>query len=381
MVTPLIALAILQQSPADDYSATWNRVSEIISTRFYDRKNREEEMNRRLKETGEKVTKAKSRIEFRDTVLTMIEAFKASHFDFMTTEDQGYYTFDNIMGGKSELPNIGAWFKKGPDGYTVQMVLNGGEAEKQGLRKGDRITMANNKPFAPVRSFEGSSSVTLTLKRGSETLTKTVVPTKTPGINMFLQASQKSFRIIERDGKKIAYFHLWMMINDSFRTELNSAISKSIDTDAFILDIRDGFGGRPERFLDLFYIPGNRIDWNFGEMTTTQVMGYSKPLVMLVNEGSRSAKEVAAHVVKSSGRGTLVGKNTAGHVLGTSPIRINEWSMLEVPMVSLKVDGIDLEGRGVAPDIEVNPEIGADGEDRILAKGIEVALGKIRGKN
>lgn len=378
MFSPLLALAILQQTP-DDYPATWKKVSDIISSRFYDRKNREEEMNRRLKEAGEKAVKAKNRLEFRDTVLEMIDGFKASHFDYLTAEDQGFYMFDNMMGGNSEMPNIGAWFKRHPDGYTIQMLLNGTEAEAQGLRKGDLITTADGKPFQPIRSFEGKPSVTLTVKRGSETLTKTVKPGATPGLKMFLDASRNSYKVIEKDGKKIAYFRLWMMLNDDFRSALSNAISKSFGTDGFILDIRDGFGGRPERFLDQFYLPGSKIDWNFGVASQTQYFGYSKPLVVLINEGSRSAKEVASFIVKASGRGTLVGRNTAGHVLGTSPMRVNEWSIIEVPMVTLKVDGIDLEGKGVAPDIEVSPEFGADGTDRILAKGLETVLAKTKG--
>lgn len=378
MFSPLIGLAILQQTPTDDYPETWKKISSIISSTFYDRAARGEELKKRLDETSPKAAAAKTRVEFRDTVLGMIESFKASHFDYLTQEDQGFYMFDNLLGGKSDMPNIGAWFKRAPSGYEVQMVLNGGEAEKQGLRKGDIVTMADGKPFVPIRSFE-KDSVALTVKRGSETLTKTISTTKTPGLKLFLDASKNSYRVIEKDGKKIAYFHLWMMLNDDFRNALTSAITRSMNTDAFILDIRDGFGGRPERFLDLFYLPGSKIDWNFGQMVSTQYFGYSKPLIVLINEGSRSAKEVAAAIVKTSGRGELIGKTTAGHVLGTSPMRVNDWSILEVPMVSLKVDGVDLEGKGVSPDIEVNPEYAADGTDRVLEKGIERALAKIRG--
>lgn len=378
MFSPLLAYALILQTP-DDYPATWKKISDIISTRFYDREKRGEEMNRRLKEAGEKATKATNRLQFRDTVLEMIDGFKASHFDFLTAEDQGFYMFDSMLGGKSEMPNIGAWFKRHPDGYTVQMLLNGMEAEAQGIRRGDIIVSSDGKPFTPIRSFENKSSVNLTIKRGGETLTKTVKPTAMPGLKMFLDASKSSYRVIEQGGKKIGYFRLWMMLNDDFRAAITSAITRaSSNTDGFILDIRDGFGGRPEKFLDQFYLPGNKIVWNYGQMKQDQYFGYSKPLVVLINEGSRSAKEVAAQIVKTSGRGTLVGKTTAGHVLGTSPMRVNDWSILEVPMVSLKVDGIDLEGNGVKPDIEVTPEFAADGTDRILAKGIETLIGKMK---
>lgn len=378
MLATLVALSLIH-SPApaaDDYPATWKRVAQIISNTFYDRRNRKDEMDRLLKAGGEQANKATNRLAFRDSVLDMIEKFKASHFDFLTQEDQGYYAMDNILGGKAEMPQIGAWFKKGKDGYTVQMVLNGSEAEAQGVWKGDKVVSADGAPFQPIRSFEDKESVTLTLLRNGQTVTKTVKPNKLGGLAMFLEATRKSTRIIEQGGKKIGYIHLWTMVNDDFRAAVTNAINKSMETDAFILDIRDGFGGRPERFFDALFQPGNKIEWNFGGAVSTQYMGYSKPVIVLVNEGSRSAKEVAAHLFKSSKRGILVGKNTAGHVLGTSPARVNDWSILEVPMVSLKVDGIDLEGRGVAPDIEVSPEFGPDGSDRILARGLEIAISK-----
>lgn len=373
MLASLVALSLLSQTP-DNYPDTWKKVEQIISTSFYDREARKDEMGRLLKEGGDSALKAKNRLEFRDSVLDMIEKFKASHFDYLTEEDQGYYSMDNILGGKTEMPQIGAWFKKGRDGYTVQMVLNGSEAEAQGIWKGDKVVSADGQPFQPIRSFENKDSVTLTLQRNGQTVTKTVKPTKMGGLAMFLKATKDSVKIIEQDGKKIGYFHLWTMVSNDFRNAVADALNKGFNTDAFIIDIRDGFGGRPEGFFDKFFLPGNKIEWNFGGISTTQYMGYGKPVVVLINEGSRSAKEVAAHLFKSSKRATLVGTNTAGHVLGTSPRRVNEWSILEVPMVSLKVDGIDLEGRGVAPDVVVKPEFGPDGKDMILAKGLEIAL-------
>ena len=101
-----------------------------------------------------------------------------------------------------------------------------------------------------------------------------------------------------------------------------------------------------------------------------QLFGYGRPLVVLINGGSRSAKEVFSAIIKKSGRGKLIGQTTAGHVLGTFPQRIADWAYLEIPMVDVKVDGTRIEGSGVKPDIEVTPEYAPDGTDRVLQEAL-----------
>jgi carboxyl-terminal processing protease len=131
------------------------------------------------------------------------------------------------------------------------------------------------------------------------------------------------------------------------------------NTDALILDLRDGFGGRPYGFAEPFLRRSER-----------------RPLAVLINGGTRSAKEVLAHEFKKKGRGTLIGSTTAGHVLGTWPIRIADWAYLEIPMTEVKLDGVRLEGRGVDPDVEVPRESDASGRDLIL----EAAMVHLEGK-
>jgi C-terminal processing protease CtpA/Prc len=121
--------------------------------------------------------------------------------------------------------------------------------------------------------------------------------------------------------------------------------------------LRDGFGGRPEGFGDSF-------------QTTETRRGYEKPLVVLINSGSRSARELLSYQLRKSGRATLIGRNTAGFVLGTAPIRINAWSTLEIPQNDIRVDGIRFEGLGVAPDIVVPEERDSTGIDLDLQEAV-----------
>ncbi len=239
----------------------------------------------------------------------------------------------------------------------------------------------DGKPFSPVLPFKdrAGQKSTLTVRRDGHLFEKSVEVRAARGMNLFLEATRNSVRVIEHEGKSLGYIHLWTMVSDDFRNALSSAVyGRLSNTDGFILDLRDGFGGRPEGFGDPFFRPEANIEWKFGAAATQkQLFGYGRPLVVLINEGSRSAKEVFSHILKRSRRATLVGTTTAGHVLGTSPLPIDEWAILEIPMVDVVADGVRLEGVGVSPDVEVKPEFDASGVDRVLQKGIEVLLQKV----
>jgi carboxyl-terminal processing protease len=367
---------------ADDFKSLWDKVESSISMRYYDRVARKDEMAKLFEKYGKLARNAKSRGEFSDTVNAMIRDFGDSHFDFLTTEDQGFFTFKSLADPNvPDSPHIGAWFKRTSDGYTVQMVLDGMPAESAGIRKGDLIVKIGGRPFTPISSLKDfvGKKADLTIRRNGETIQKSVDVRAAKGMNLFLEATRNSVRILEHEGKKIGYIHLWTMAGDDFRNALSNAVYGRLkDTDGFILDIRDGFGGRPEGFGDPFFRPEASLEWRFGPSAgMTQLFGYGRPLVVIINEGSRSAKEVFSHIIKKSRRGILVGTTTAGHVLGTTPLALEDWAMLEIPMVDVLADGVRIEGKGVSPDVEVKPEFDETGKDLHLAKALEVVLGQI----
>src|SRR5262249_40606869 len=154
-------------------------------------------------------------------------------------------------------------------------------------------------------------------KRKGQTMDKTVDVSSAKGTNLFLEATRNSVKTIVFGGKKIGYIHLWTMINDDFRNALSNAVYGRLkDTSGLILDIRDRFGGRPEGFGDPFFRPEMNLEWKFSPSAgQKQLFGYQRPLVVLINEGSRSAKEVFSQIIKKSHRATLVGTTTAGNVL------------------------------------------------------------------
>jgi carboxyl-terminal processing protease len=107
-------------------------------------------------------------------------------------------------------------------------------------------------------------------------------------------------------------------------------------------------------------------------------MGYDKPMVVLINRGTRSAKEFLSYEFKSSHRAKLVGTRTAGAFLGAGTFHVGSDGLLELPVLGLKVNGQLLEGSGVAPDLVVNPQSSYTERDAQLISAEQVLSDTLR---
>ncbi len=361
MIAAIFALAPVSV-PIDDFEAVWADCRRAVETRYYARRIKAERMNEILDMFEPLAKAAATRKEFDVVMDRMVAEFGDSHFDFLSDHEQGYYLMDGFRGdAAATYPHLGAWFTKNPDGYTVTMLLQGLPAAEAKLRKGDVLLRIDGEPFVPIESLRErkNKESKIEFQRGSSTMTATVPVRSSKGFDMFLEATKNSARIIDHNGKRFGYIHIWLMAHRSFRETLAEFLKgEAAETDAFILDIRDGFGGRPEGYAELF----KRDDGG---------SGYSKPLVVLTNQGSRSAKEVFAYQIKKTERATLIGTRTAGHVLGTTPWKVRDWAYFEIPIVEFRVDGVSLEGTGVEPHIAVERELGLNGEDLHLMRALE----------
>jgi carboxyl-terminal processing protease len=314
----------------------------------------------------------------------MIADFGDSHFGFFTKSDQGFYMMQSLVSRPgTEMPHIGAWFRPAANGFEIQMLLEGGAAANAGLRKGDVVTRIDGQPFTPVDSLapKVGQKVRLDYTRGGASMSAEVEIGKGNGIEFFMDGTRASQKVIDYGGKKFAYIHLWTMSNEEQKSALaNSVYGRFKDTDGFILDIRDGFGGRPEGFGDPFFRPDVKLSWESPSFTQQQLFGYQRPLVVLINKGSRSAKEVFAFIMKTSKRAILIGEKTGGNVLGTSPSPVGDWGMLEIPMVDVKTNGVRLEKVGVAPDIAVDREFDNNGKDLYIEEALKTLTKQVSHK-
>jgi len=99
---------------------------------------------------------------------------------------------------------------------------------------------------------------------------------------------------------------------------------------------------------------------------------WRKPAAMLVNQGTRSGKEVLADGFRSYALGPLIGTRTAGAVLAASAFLISDGSLLLLALDDVRVDGRRLEGVGVKPTIAVPFDIRyAAGADPQLDRAVQ----------
>ncbi|MFI5385656.1 MAG: S41 family peptidase [Fimbriimonadales bacterium] len=376
MLLTSLAFAVALQDPAIDYAKAWSGIRTSIEGRYYARQQQHDRMESLLNKYEPKAKSAKDRSEFEQDVNAMIADFGDSHFGFFTKSDQGFYMMESLTKKNSaEMPHFGAWFRTTKLGYEIQMLLNGGAAEGVGMRKGDIVTEVDGQPFTPVDSLaaKAGKKVKLSFTRNQVPMTAEVEVAKSNGTDFFLDATKASVKVVESGGKKYGYIHLWTMSNESEKSALaNAVFGKLKNTAGFILDIRDGFGGRPEGFGDPFFRPEVHLSWQTQGFTQDELFGYQRPLVVIINRGSRSAKEVFAYIIKASKRATLVGERTGGNVLGTSPSPVGDWGFLEIPMVDVKTNGERLEKVGVSPDVFVPKEFDDSGKDLYVEAALKV---------
>lgn len=383
IVSSSIPVSVQAQSAPNaphDYKAVWTKVSHAIENGLFNHRQMASDIKKWEAEAGPGILASKTDAEFRDRVEGFIKKFGDSHFDFYIKSDQGYYVMDALARNDKadQMPNCGAYFAPTGNGdWKVAFVLDDTSAFKVGLRPGDVMRTANGKPFAPVDSFTGQDGkkIQLGIVRDGNPLTLTVEGSSDQSLDQMLQATRASEKIIKQDGKKIGYIHLWTQTTASFVNFLQSAVLGNLyDTDAFILDNRSGYGGRPEGYSTPFFLPQVDFAWTIGGNKSIQHFGYSKPLVELIDHYSRSAKEMLSQVLKTSKRAVLVGQTTAGNVLGTFPNRVADWCYLEMPIADVAVDGKRLEKVGVSPNIGAPLGFNGKGEDLTLQAGIQEAV-------
>jgi len=263
---------------------------------------------------------------------------------------------------------------------TITAVIDGTPAQKAGLRAGDEIVAADGTAFEPVGSFRGKvgQSVVLEVHRGASVMQISVVPVDLEPTKMFLRGLESSARIIEANGRRIGYVHVWCYAGSIYQRALEFLLSQGAlkDADALIWDLRDGWGGAQPEYLDLFNAraPTMQVTDQSGTSEFVNVK-WRKPVAMLINGGTRSGKEVLAYGFKKYRLGELIGTRTEGAVLAATAFLIGS-GLLLLAVEDVRVDGERLEGVGVTPTIEVQagaPSAGSD--DPQLSRAAAVLSG------
>jgi C-terminal processing protease CtpA/Prc len=241
----------------------------------------------------------------------------------------------------------------------VTDVYDGGPAAEAGLMAGDEILAVDGAPFREIESFRGKAGkiVQLQVRRTVDAapIVASVQVARLQPREAYLEAISESIRVVEQDGRTIGVVHLWMYTTDEVTHILNAELGggRLKDVDGLVLDLRSRWGGAPADSAELFV-------GATGSMTVTERDGtvryvntrWDKPVVAVIDEGSRSGMEIYAHALKKHGI-PLVGVTTAKAVVAGTAYLLPDDSLLILAVTDVHVDGERLEGRGVDPDIVV----------------------------
>src|SRR5207253_1593890 len=243
---------------------------------------------------------------------------------------------------------------------TITGVIDGTPAQQAGLRAGDEIIAADGTAFEPIGSFRGKvgKSVDLEVHRGASVVQIPVMPVDLEPTRMFLRGLESSARVIESNGRRIGYVHVWCYAGYIYQRALENLLAKGAlkNADALIWDLRDGWGGAVPEYLDLFNAraPTMQVTDRNG-VSEFENVKWRKPVAMLINGGTRSGKEVLAYGFKKYRLGEVIGTRTEGAVLAATAFLIGG-GLLLLAVEDVHVDGERLEGVGVAPTIEVQAD-------------------------
>ncbi len=285
----------------------------------------------------------------------------SGYLDSQEVESFGNYIDRNYVG-------IGITITREIDYLEVTEVTPGGPAEAAGFLPGDKILSIDGEDARKfnidmaaerVRGEEGTS-VTITVLRGDEELTYTV-------IRAVVSVASSAYTIIDDIGyiKIVSFNHTTVDEVKKAFAEFDVAGIKKI-----IADVRDNPGGELQSVLKVLYkiipdrMPITTIDYNGDERDLVFNSGADfkktdRRYAVLVNKSTASAAELFAGAIRDNGLGTVIGEKTFGKGSVQEFLWLASLGGLNLGDIKLTVaeyvlpGGEKVHGKGITPDIKI----------------------------
>jgi len=266
----------------------------------------------------------------------------------------------------------------GRAGYFVIDLKPGSCSHESELKLGDEVLAINNVPISQSRRLVLSGhedrhqlfaiqsdieeSVRLRYLRSPFDDADELDLKTSPDPNT-VSSLKSSKRIIEVADQKVAYIRFWNLMSMGLSVQFAKYMNEDFaECDAVVMDLR-GRGGIVPAVLALNRTVG-KVD---------------KPVVVVIDGLTRSAKEMLAYLLKKQDHVHVVGMKTSGAVTGATVTQLPSGNSMMIPVASAEalkhyIDGAILEGVGVEPDEHVNYFVPySAGNDRILNVALQRA--------
>lgn len=369
MKAATLLAVLLSSSAMAQGGALFDNVTQVLELRFFDRGFRRHELPELAVRHRPAAERATSLAEEREAVHALLSEIPASHLALYSAAT--YRSLRRALGGERG-PTFGFQLERRPEGFFVTAVWEGGPAERSGLRAGDRVLQIDGTPTANSARVdwrsddaylddaqrhdvlgEAGDAIALEVERWPGEVDRVRIAAQRYSA---LDAARASVHVLERDGLRFGYLHMWYMHYRGLPELLLGAIRREFaGCDGIVLDLR-GRGGSAQAVRQVARVLERHWD---------------RPLVALIDQETRSAKELLADAIRRRELGVLVGERTAGAVIPASFEQVGPESWLMFPASDLGDATERLELVGVIPDVfaaAAGPY--ASGADPILERGL-----------
>lgn len=295
-----------------------------------------------------------------------------------------------------ETGQLGLWFDwshEGP-GLLVKEVLADGPADQSESRiqPGEYVVAIAGKDTSPVEgvfeSLAGQSGRKIELlvnsrpdRNGARAVRLTPVNRARFTDLLYEQWVERNrTRVDQLSGGRLAYLHIREMRPNALQRFERELLTYAYGKEGLVLDVRFNPGGRIHD--ELFALLTRKVhvyETARDALKMTQPFGaFTRPSILLINQGSFSDAEIFANGYRANGLGKLVGVPTGGGVIGTANVTLLDGvTEFRLPRTGWNtLDGTNLENYGVPPDYHVEslPADLAAGKDPQLEKAVTEML-------
>ncbi|QDU84684.1 hypothetical protein Pla163_17960 [Planctomycetes bacterium Pla163] len=343
------------------------------------------------------------------------------------TTSQAFNRIGNLMFGEldgSHLSMSGGSSYSGPSdrtgylgielepvvgGYRITRVLPGSPAAggPRALAVGDTLTAVEGEGFGPADALperdwraamkeRGGDEVLFDVTRGDGTEERVLIRTTSIGAIVGLryddEIRQRRAMVEERSGGRLGYLHIRGMSMPSVRDFERDLYAAAAGKEGLVIDVRDNGGGSTTDILlasltapnHAFTVPRgadyDSVPRDAYPRDRRLIYGYSKPIIVLINENSFSNAEIFAHSIRNTKRGRLVGEATFGGVISTGGTTLIDGTRVRLPFRGWYLpDERDMENNGAQPDVFV-PRLPGDehaGVDAQLERAVSELVGEL----